>query len=97
MGSHIFTSTAHVRYGEREENSFPVSEKQVKLKTLFRLAEVIYSCTSRHQWQLVDMNQGKMLWKALPEMPCSWLSRGSVSQPRIYPSSKEHFFCPQVQ
>lgn len=52
MESHIFTSTAHVRYGEREkENSFPVSEKQVKLKTLFRLAEVIYSCTSRHQWQ----------------------------------------------
>lgn len=30
MGSHIFTSTAHVRYGEREYNSFPVSEKHVQ-------------------------------------------------------------------
>lgn len=34
MGSHISTSTAHMRYGERENNSFPVSEKHVRLQTV---------------------------------------------------------------
>lgn len=41
MGSHIFTSMAHVRYGEREkarESSFTVSDKYVKLKASVRLA-----------------------------------------------------------
>lgn len=81
MGSHIFTSTAHVRYGEREYNNFPVTEKHVKLKTLFRLAGglssglteilgVIYSCTSRHQWLLSRPGSGQnvmesIAWNAL--------------------------------
>lgn len=38
MGSHIFTSMAHVRYGERE-SSFTVSEKHVKLQASVSLQE----------------------------------------------------------
>lgn len=76
MGSHIFTSTAHVRYGEREYNNFPVSEKHVELKTLFRLAGglssglteilgVIYSCTSRHQWLLSRPGSGQNVMESI--------------------------------